>query len=382
MKANASLWTLAFLTATLASLHPSQAYASNAGKGGGELLGVSSHPRIQRIGRDLIEYLNHHARPWLVRYLKELDQLKAGIDATDPNHAMLLSLLEQGLIEDVQNSQYELKQRCTDENGSEKAMSTTIGTRNATVCISPARLLSQMVQIAELKNPTNGISGYEFSDFIPTVIGLLAHEHVRHFSIEDTDATGSHPIGTFVASTYGVVASGYYRGSKGTSGNETSREGEGLSIRLSEYLTVVAPGSYRIQLRPATEVSKKCLNQSYEVQLTSHEGNSSYQTVALNQPFPFTINRGTSKTLTHFRNSMATIFVTAKQKGCRLDVLMTRDSGIQGSGLWVQANTWPVFSTDDPNRTSFKGKYRLPNGETMKELRPYLRLEFELGNWN
>jgi len=74
------------------------------------------------------------------------------------------------LLEDIDDSTYQLSDRCGDDRGIAHAASTEIGKRNAPICFNLTVLSQQNTQIGEL-------------------MGLALHEHFHHFGVLDNNSS-------------------------------------------------------------------------------------------------------------------------------------------------------------------------------------------------
>lgn len=90
-------------------------------------------------------------------------------------------LMARGIQNDIDFTPYEIQGACHDEAGNEKSASTQMGGREQPICFNLERLAERGVLSSEL-------------------LGLAAHEHARHFNIDDTDEFLGHKLGAFVAS--------------------------------------------------------------------------------------------------------------------------------------------------------------------------------------
>lgn len=104
--------------------------------------------------------------------------------------ALLQDLVAKGLLNDIQQTEYQKLKKCVDDTGTEKSastlkvdLSTNPEQAHPAVCINLPKLAADNTSYAEL-------------------VGLLFHEHARHFGIEDTDDSGYQPFSDFVTLRY------------------------------------------------------------------------------------------------------------------------------------------------------------------------------------
>ncbi len=108
--------------------------------------------------------------------------------------SQIQTLVKNGLTQDFLKAKYELHPACFDDRGIERSASTTRldlsfagqSERNESpaICINIRKLAEEN-------------ASYE------DVLGLLFHEHARHFGLEDIDETGAiYPIAEFVANNF------------------------------------------------------------------------------------------------------------------------------------------------------------------------------------
>jgi hypothetical protein len=102
----------------------------------------------------------------------------------------LQNLITDGLLEDIEGSPYVPSQRCIETNAdgteSVRDAATLRGVRNAPICLNYENLAQKL-------NENNAEA---------QLVGLLAHEHARHFNLEDTTPFKQHPLAIWVASRF------------------------------------------------------------------------------------------------------------------------------------------------------------------------------------
>jgi hypothetical protein len=108
-----------------------------------------------------------------------------------PEHAQIRAL-GIALKEDILGTHIKFEKECL-VDGEPQSFSTIKGQPKADICADPKRIA---FEINNEKRPGH------VEMFNSDVIGLLIHESVRHFGIEDTTIGGRHPIAYFVQSTY------------------------------------------------------------------------------------------------------------------------------------------------------------------------------------
>lgn len=102
-------------------------------------------------------------------------------------------LVQKGLIQDFKNATYDLEQKCVDETGTEKSASTTKvdlsenpNQPSPSICINVRKLAEEAASYQD-------------------IVGLLFHEHSRHFGMEDSSNLDLHPIADFVTEKYDAL---------------------------------------------------------------------------------------------------------------------------------------------------------------------------------
>jgi hypothetical protein len=100
--------------------------------------------------------------------------------------AQIVDLFQKGITEDFANAKYTLQAYCADEKGIERSASTlkvdlskNPNQPRPDICVNMRRM--------SIENP----------DY-PSIVGLLFHEHARHYGIEDVDSLDLNPIADFV----------------------------------------------------------------------------------------------------------------------------------------------------------------------------------------
>lgn len=170
-----------FIFAALLSVS-SFAHAEGQEKGGGD-----STSKRMRILKNLIGENGDNIRPKVAAVYANV----AKFPAQGKISAQMKELVSVGILEDIAitGAPYEFNTKC-DENGVERSASTTkvnlVENPNQprpVICINLRKLA--------IENATE-----------PEVVGVLAHEHVRHYGVEDADKFGYNPIGDFVAEKY------------------------------------------------------------------------------------------------------------------------------------------------------------------------------------
>jgi hypothetical protein len=169
IKNSALIFSGALIGVTLTS--PAFAERGGASTGGGN----SNTGRLRDIedifGEDGVTMRN---------YLKNFAYVISQYQGQGKTSTLLQDLISKGLLEDIEKSQYVFSKKCTeDDDNEEKDASTHRGERNASICINVPKLA--------LENASKN-----------EIIGLMMHEHVRHFGIEDTTEAGVHPVAVFV----------------------------------------------------------------------------------------------------------------------------------------------------------------------------------------
>ena len=100
--------------------------------------------------------------------------------------SQISDLIARGILEDFKHAPYVLRTACFDENGIERSASTSkVDLSNQSTPVRPEICINVRKLALEKANRAN-------------IIGLLAHEHSRHFGEEDTDELGLHPLAEFV----------------------------------------------------------------------------------------------------------------------------------------------------------------------------------------
>jgi hypothetical protein len=138
--------------------------------------------------RDVEGYFgpNHmHMKGYLKAFVQEIAKYPARAEAAE----LLQDLLSKGLLEDIDRSKYVFSKKCL-EGEEEKDASTLRGVRNADICIN----IPSLGRIGAKKEQ---------------VAGLLMHEHVRHFGVEDTNDTGIHPVAVFLSDHFDYLETTY-----------------------------------------------------------------------------------------------------------------------------------------------------------------------------
>lgn len=143
-------WTLIGLSA-LGSIASAWA-GGGMDTGGGNLREIREHRlriAIHNLKADLVDLLSRRA--WLEAL---------------PGSQPLLALLDRGLLEDIQNSRHELRSRCFDSNGIERAGAAVIGAARGTICFNLPMLVDS--------------DGTERD-----LLSLAIHEHAHQLGIAD-----------------------------------------------------------------------------------------------------------------------------------------------------------------------------------------------------
>jgi hypothetical protein len=147
------------------------------GSGGGDALS----PRI----REVRSWLKDDSKAIKAELLR-IGQVIQFFDAQGKSTALIKDLISKGLLEDIQAASYEFKSKCMDEDGAEHAAS-TLKTDLSLNPNQPHPAICINIKKLALEHATR-----------EEVIGLLFHEHSRHFGQEDTDEAGFHPIADFI----------------------------------------------------------------------------------------------------------------------------------------------------------------------------------------
>lgn len=172
-----SHWVLSSLTGLMVAglLTASPCLAESfAEKGGGSTGGGNSTTDRYR---DVEQFFGRNSET-VKNYLKDFSDQISKYQSEGESSALLQDVVAQGLMEDIDQSKYIFSKKCT-EDGDEKDASTLRGVRNAPICINIPKLVRDNASKAE-------------------IIGLMMHEHVRHFGIEDTTDADIHPTAVFV----------------------------------------------------------------------------------------------------------------------------------------------------------------------------------------
>jgi hypothetical protein len=203
IEARAADWTEVSKTSTaletLAKEEPSTERLGEGGVNGGG--GDASARRIKAI-KTLIGIRDASGESAFTgktaRIKEKLLSLLKTIQAIPPEGEMgqlIRRLLDSGFEEDIKHGQYDLKRACY-EGKVEKSASTDKVDRTRdksipipAICLNAHKLALESAQEEDL-------------------VGLLAHEHARHFGLEDTDELGMHPLAEAVASWYQASKAG------------------------------------------------------------------------------------------------------------------------------------------------------------------------------
>lgn len=160
------------------------AFTANAGQEGGG--GGDSNSRENRLIRS---YFNNNAE--MIR--KDLIAIFANVKKFTPvgnTSALMHDLISRGVLEDIKRTTYSLQIVCYDENGIERSASTKkVDISNDLHGISPDICVN--VRKLAMEKAT-----YQ------SIVGLLVHEHSRHFGEDDTDEFGLHPLADYVTEKY------------------------------------------------------------------------------------------------------------------------------------------------------------------------------------
>ena len=175
---------------TLLTAH-SITFAAGAGGGVGTGGGDSASDRL-RVIRRLFEH-----RPLPLSNEKhinvELENILITMDRFSTQgklHAQIKDILKKGLIEDIEKSEINLSSDCRDEFNIERSASTLkvnisnqANVGHPDICVNTRKLAAENASFAE-------------------ILGLLLHEHARHFGLEDTTDGDFHPLADFIAEKY------------------------------------------------------------------------------------------------------------------------------------------------------------------------------------
>ena len=190
--------------------------SSNGGRGGGDSLSKKIRLLWEQIGAD-----GKNIRPVLLEWLKNFRK----IESQGKTPALLRSLLQRGLEQDIQLGGapyvilgFEESQDMVDPSSpaqcwvgpsAEPASTLTMnidleGGPRPAICIDLRRLAEDGTQTESL-------------------VGLLMHEHARHFGQDDTVNTVYHPIADFVESNFKVYGETLV-GTRGLPGQLAARD--------------------------------------------------------------------------------------------------------------------------------------------------------------
>jgi hypothetical protein len=204
-----------FIFAALLMVSPLCAFAEGSSARGGGNTGSS---RI----REISEWIDGTSSKGDIKStLIQIAQnaVKAGSLGTDhwSQLTQLQTLVSKGLIEDIQKAEYQKSKKCVDESGVEKSASTlkvnliaNPDQPHPAVCINMPKLAADNTSYEEL-------------------VGLLFHEHARHFGIEDTDDDGYQPFSDFITTRYGDLNKRFLDSAKaispGVAATDRTKEG-------------------------------------------------------------------------------------------------------------------------------------------------------------
>ena len=172
---------LAFLGGLVLTASVNLAFAGNEGSGGGD----ANSTEIRKIltmfkndGKDI--------RGELTQIFKNVVKFDPAGKTTELIHG----LVDRGILEDFKEAPYVLKPSCVDELGIERSATTLkvdlsgeASPERPEICINIRRLAQEKASRA-------------------SVVGLLVHEHARHFGEEDTNEFGIHPLAEFITAKY------------------------------------------------------------------------------------------------------------------------------------------------------------------------------------
>jgi hypothetical protein len=153
---NQNYWILAI--SALAITHSVFAKEGGAGTHGGDVRAIQKAQLV----RDFKTLRDDASR--------FIDQVQLE-DISDPEvRALLASLIDRGLKEDIRRSPYKIANQCRDRFGNSHDAATTIGKLGAEICFDLEQMSRESITRSEL-------------------IGLTIHEHAHHFGYGDNDVT-------------------------------------------------------------------------------------------------------------------------------------------------------------------------------------------------
>lgn len=172
-------------TSNVRSLSKNESIYSNTlrkegtqGSGGGDSLSK----RINHI-RYLLGDNGELVRPMLRQI--GINLMKFASDFNDSTSVQ--SLIKRGLLNGIQDAPYELKASCVDQDGIERSASTLNVDRSLNPDISAPSICINIRKLA-----------FENAN-LNEILGLLYHEHARHYGVwDDLDQFGSHPIANYI----------------------------------------------------------------------------------------------------------------------------------------------------------------------------------------
>lgn len=156
----------------------SAAYSGNEGSGGGD-----ANTRMIRELRNLFRENGAYFRNDLTTIFTNVTKFRPVGGASTTIH----DLMSRGVLRDIKRANYRLQTECRDENGVVRSAST---------------LRTDLTNLPDAESPEICINARKLAEERAgrqEILGLLAHEHSRHFGMEDTDDLGFHPLADFVA---------------------------------------------------------------------------------------------------------------------------------------------------------------------------------------
>lgn len=176
----------------------SYSHASVGTRGGG----TTESERIDNLVKDLgtTEDGGVAFKTEMIRYVRQI----VALPPATKEAAQILEMARHGLIEDIQDSFYDLKDRCEVQEPKKTADGRIMRAKNGQILYRTVEksASTEKIDLRRLKgkdrrHPSICINLPMLAREEATkkeVAGLLLHEHGRHFGFEDTDAVGRHPM--------------------------------------------------------------------------------------------------------------------------------------------------------------------------------------------
>ena len=101
-------------------------------------------------------------------------RIPAYLEASGKADQEFREMLENGLLSDIETSQYVVRNRCTDSTQMERAASALVGAKGTAICFSPREIL-------------RGLGHVTFELIRHELVALALHEHARHFNLPEND---------------------------------------------------------------------------------------------------------------------------------------------------------------------------------------------------